>query len=110
MSTRKTAWQSLTFDHGCQFFHAQSADMRNVVRDWVEAGEQPGQLPSGRSLPPSHNRLVAGLHPLSMDMALQEVHPCPVPTGVLRDVFLSTSLAAEGCSRAMFGQLPSMLH
>jgi hypothetical protein len=44
MSTRKTAWQSLTFDHGCQFFHAQSADMRNVVRDWVEAGEQHGQL------------------------------------------------------------------
>jgi hypothetical protein len=38
MTTRRTSWKSLQFDHGCQFVRAVSAEFRAVVDSWVDAG------------------------------------------------------------------------
>eukprot|EP00877_Chromochloris_zofingiensis_P000364 jgi/Chrzof1/10328/Cz04g38020.t1 len=37
-ATRVTSFQSLAFDHGCQFFKADTAEFRGLVDEWIGAG------------------------------------------------------------------------
>jgi predicted NAD/FAD-dependent oxidoreductase len=41
MTTRRTSWKGLHFDHGCQFIRATSPEFRAVVEGWVAAGAWP---------------------------------------------------------------------
>lgn len=40
LTTRKTTWKGLQFDHGCQFIRPVSEIFRAICEEWKEAGKQ----------------------------------------------------------------------